>query len=815
VLSLFEEVKTGNFEQSSAETKNVWSNYKILVLRREFFLCKLLVREARIEDNDDVIAVLRKNDPAVVDGQEKFFLANLIQTRDESNRFYVGIAKKRLVGIVATSTKINTAMIRKTFDVDALSDVIIRNEPEVKPPIKVIALVGKVHLLDKTTIKDLSKELNCIYIDAIDCPCRSSAMSDKDGLSKSALSVDDIEMLIVQSCDEYMVRNSDNQPVACILNGFPSNVSDIMAVLESVDMIVEVTRCLSSSITTTAAAAAAAAIAAVHDVDKEDAVTLCHIHAAEQLKATLLNNNETAADMYQHVQYSKLPDEGDAIELLTENLSITVTQIKEELRILLEHDEAEQLKCNAFTVTLSCTDEGYETQAIDILRVAFEDFDQLDYCLCLIPNDTPLTPLLQLMTRVKELPGMCSHQSLYLLHKDFFHTKQHLRVVRLSDTLFPELEQFLKPLGDSHTKSLNAAKNSLQYNDTDLGDKPLEASFMLMFGTRVAGFAIISRKVSTDEYINKLREEYNLDEMVEYDKHPTRSQAFITHCLIDPVFSPWFQFTLREIMRTYGKTVLYYRFTDGYVPAAEMVNELIQVSPRRAIQRAIRTINSNKNNHENNYVTTSSSGNIDISMHKHPLFYISKNKLSKRKKVLNDRIVIIGGSAHAHAVLETLCYLPDITLSNVYVVGDQRPSAVSLPQSSSDFLPGSEFTGCLSPRDVGGPCIDGIMCLGLPYKATYVKGQVTSINRDQKCVGTSNGVTWQYDVLVIASHSQGVWLNYFTVTFCIIMVRIIFICFLIFVVLRFVLYCFFCFFCFFLDLLCCCYTRSYLYDCYC
>ena len=766
MLSLFEEVKTGNFEQSSTETKNVWSNFKILVLRREFFLCKLLVREARIEDNDDVIAVLRKNDPAVVDGQEKFFLANLIQTRDESNSFYVGIAKKRLVGIVATSTKINTTMIRKTFDVDAFSDVIIRNEPEVKPPIKVIALVGKVHLLDKSMIRDLAKELNCIYIDAIDCPCKSSAMSDKDGQTKSALTADDIEMMIVQSCDEYMVRNSDNQPVACILNGFPSNASDVMAVLESVDMIVEVTRCLSTSITTTAAAAAAAAIAAVHDVDKEDAVTLCHIHAAEQLKAILFNNNETASDVHQHVQYSKLSDEGDAIELLTENLSITVTQIKEELRILLEHDEAEQLKCNAFKVTLSCTDEGYETQAIDILRVAFEDFDHLDYCLCLIPNDTPLTPLLQLMTRVKELPGMCSHLSLYLLHKDFFLSKQNLRVIRLSDTLFPDLEQFLKPLGDSHTKSLNAAKNSLQYNDTDLGDNPLAASFMLMFGTRVAGFAIISRKISTDENLNKLREEYNLDEVVEFDKHPTRAQAFITHCLIDPVFSPWFQFTLREIMRTYGKTVLYYRISDGYVPAVEMVNELIPVSPRRVIQRAIRNIDSNKNNHENNNVAASSSGNIDICTHKNPLFFITKNKLSKRKKVLNNRIVITGGSAHAHAVLETLCYLPDITLSNVYVVSDQRPSAFSLPQSSSDSLPGFEFTGCLSPRDVGDPCIDGIMCSGLPYKATYVKGQVTSIDREQKCVGMSNGVTWQYDVLVIGSHSQGVWLNYSTATFC-------------------------------------------------
>ena len=765
VQSLFEEVKTGNFEQSTSGTKNVWSNFKILVLRRESYLCKLLVREARIEDNDDVIAILRKNDPAVVNGHEKFFLANLIQTRDDSNRFYVGMAKKKLVGMMATSTTINTSLIRKTFDVDVFSDVIIRNEPEVKPPLKIIALVGKVHLIDKTAIKNLAKELNCIYIDANDGSCRNSVISDTDINSKNVIQLDDLENIITESCDEYTVRNLDKQPVACIISGLPSNVSDIIGVLERVDVIIEVTRCLSSLIaTTTAGAAAAAAIAAVHDLDKEDAVTLSHIHATEQLKAILFNNNETASDIYQHVQYSKLSNEGDLIDLLTENLLRTVSQIEEELRILIEHDEEEQLKCNAFTVTLSCLEEGYEGQITDLLRVAFEEFNHLDYCLCLIPNDSPITPLLQLMTRVKNHTGMSYHESLYLLHKDFFLAKHNLRVVRLSDTLFQELELFLSPLGISHTLSLTAAKNSLQYSDIVLEDNPMECSFVIMFGMRVVGFAIISRKNITDENINKLKEEYNLDDKVDYEKHPLRSQGLITHYLIDPIFSIWFQFTLREVMRMYGKTVLYYQVTGEYVPADEMINELIPVSPRKAIQRVIRpnsnNINSNNSNNSPN-MPSSSNGKIDINTPKNPLFLITKNRLSKRKTVFNNRIIVIGGSAHAHAVLETFCYLPDITLSNVYVVSDRRPSAFSMPESaevtvkSSDFLPGFEFTGCLSPRDVDDPCIDDIMCLGLRHKAAHLQGRLISIDREGKSVTLSNGVTWQYDVLVIASCSQG------------------------------------------------------------
>ena len=762
VQSLFEEVKTGNFEQPSSGKKNVWSNFKILVLRRASYLCKLLVREARIEDNDDVIAILRKNDPAVVDGHEKFFLANLIQTRDDSNRFYVGMAKKKLVGMMAISTTINTAFIRKTFDVDIFSDVIIRNEPEVKPPLKIIALVGKVHLIDKAAIKNLAKDLNCIYIDANDGSCRNSVMSDTDINSTNVITLDDLENIIIESCDEYIVRNLDKQPVACIISGLPSNVSDVIGVLERVDVVIEVTRCVSSLIaTTTSGAAAAAAIAAVHDLDKEDAVTLSHIHATEQLKAILFNNNETASDIYHHVQYSKLSNEGDLIGLLTENLSRTVSLIVEELRILLEHDEEKQLKCNAFTVTLSCLEEGYKMQITDLLRVAFEEFNHLDYCLCLIPNDSPITPLLQLMTRVKNYTGMTYHKSLYLLHKDFFLAKQNLIVVRLSDILFQELGLFLSPLGISHTSSLTAAKNSLQYNDIVLEDNPMECSFVIMFGMRVVGFAIISRKSLTDENINKLKEEYNLDDEVDYEKHPLRSQAFITHYLVDPIFSIWFQFTLREMMRMYDKTVLYYQVTGEYVPADEMINKLIPVSPRKAIQRVIRPNSSNNNSNNSPNMSSSSNGKIDINTHKNPLFFITKNKLSKRKTVFNNRIIIIGGSAHAHAVLETFCYLPDITLSNVHVVSDQRPSAFSMPESAevtvktTDFLPGFEFTGCLSPRDVNDPCIDGIMCLGLRYKAAHLQGRLISIDRELKSVTLSNGVTWQYDVLVIASCSQG------------------------------------------------------------
>ena len=727
---LFEEV-----ESDSGKT-NMFKNVRILLLRRESYSLALSVRGARVEDSDDLLPILLKSNPAIIDGQEKFFLANLIQTRDDNNRFYVGLTKNKLVGMLTTSTDVNESLIKKVFDIDIFSDIVLKREPKVKLPLRRIALVGNIHFLEKAILADLATELNCIFVDAGTSSSVNSSV-DKVGTLKLLA----LDSLIVDACNEYMIQNLDNFPTACILIGFPTTEAEVEAILHStgsVDVVIEVSRSLGESAAPTA-----------HDIEvDEDAATLSHIDATDLLQTML--GAVTEDELRIKVQWRLLPDEGDAVVLIADALSEAVATICEEMRLLIgDHNEEEQYYSNAFAVTLFCTAEGSETRAVDMLRAAFEDFPALDYCICMVPNSSQVMPLVELMTPIKVRPGMSFNRSLYVMRKEHFLAKANLGVVRLTDSSMPDLELFLKPLGIDQKTSLIAAKNSLRFNDACLNDNPMEVSFLLLFGSKVVGFVTLSRKKITNEDVNALRAGYKLDDLIDYERYRTRSQAMITHWILSPIFSPWARFTIREIMRLYEKTLLYYQGVFSSVPAVEIVDELIPVAPRRTMQAVARP--------------RSGSANIGSAVggkrfDKGPLFMITKSKLSHRKTAINSRILIVGGTAYAHAALETFCYFPNLTFSNIYVVNDRQSSPFLLGDVSrfgGESTFGSEFSGCLSVRDVDDPPLKDLFALGLAYKSTLVRGHLTDIDRENKSIVVSDEVALEYDLLLIASPNQG------------------------------------------------------------
>ena len=67
----------------------------------------------------------------------------------------------------------------------------------------------------------------------------------------------------------------------------------------------------------------------------------------------------------------------------------------------------------------------------------------------------------------------------------------------------------------------------------------------------------------------------------------------------------------------------------------------------------------------------------------------------------------------------------------------------------------SEFSGCLSIRDVDDPPLGDTFALGLAYKSTLVKGHLTDIDRENKSIVVSDEVALEYDLLLIASPTQG------------------------------------------------------------
>lgn len=741
---LFEEIEIHEDEEID---ERALGNNRILILRRESYLSRLSVREARVEDNDDLLPILLRSNPALIDGQEKFFLANLIQTRDESNRFYVGISENKLVGMLATSTDVNISLIKKFFDIDDFSDIILKREPKPKPPVRKIALVGNVHYLEESAIADLAAQLNCVLVDAtlmllqLDLKLRSQSEHDIDS---AMLALRVLDSLIIEACDDFKSVNEGIPPAACIVTGFPRNEAEVGAILNLpsiLDVVIEVSRTLSDS-----------AQVGYHEPDmEEDATTLCHMDAADMLRMMYFSDEEIADSFRGHVQWIQLPDEGDILTLITEELTGVITRIETELRELLGDDnEEDKFHSNAFAVTLFCSEVGFETRAVDMLRVAFEDVASLDYCLCMVPNSSPVLPLVELMTPVKVRPGMSFEQSLYVMGKETFLASENVRVVRLTEELLPYFGKFLKPLGSAQDGAMAAARSSLHFNDFSLDENPLEVSYVMLFDKEVVGFVAISRRHVTDDDVTKMRASYRLDEIIDYEKYKSRSQAVISHWILSPIFFRWSRYILREVMRQSEKSLLYYQGIYGAAPAAEIVEELIPVAPRKMMQEPgrLRMKDRSRDLRKND---------------KGPLYLITRKKLSQRKATVNSRIVIAGGTSYAHAVLETFCFFPDVNFSNIYVVNDRLSTPFLLEEfgrtitgegGQEDVLD-MEFSGCLSVRDVSDPPHSNMYTLGLAFKSTLVRGHLTDIDRINKSIIVSDEVALEYDLLLIASPNQG------------------------------------------------------------
>jgi hypothetical protein len=363
----------------------------------------------------------------------------------------------------------------------------------------------------------------------------------------------------------------------------------------------------------------------------------------------------------------------------------------------------------------------------------------------MVPNAAPVLPLLEHMTNVKLRPGMSFNQTLYVMRKEAFVAKEAMQIVRLTDSLRSPLAAFFEPLGSEQADLVRVAENSLRLNDTSLKDNPMETSFVVLFDQEVVGFVALSRKAVTNEDITRLRSSYEVDNYVDYERHRIKQQSAITQWILSPVFSRWSRFIFREIMRQNDKTVLYFQGLKGTAPASEVVEDMIPVSTRRRSQDRKGSATSRTLGTESSYLENG------------PLFMLTKSRISLPKKTINSRIVVVGGTNYAYSALEVMCMAPDLTFNNIIVVMEHPGTAFTVDEGTypgSTSLGGTEFSGCLSLQDTEEPSDAVIHSIGLPYKATLVRGHLTDIDRDNKSIVVSDELAVEYDVLLIASPCQ-------------------------------------------------------------
>jgi hypothetical protein len=698
---------------------------RLFVISRAEFLPQLLVREARVEDNDDLLPILRNSNPDIVDGQEEFFLADLIQSQDDRNKIFVGVGPEKPVGMLATSLDVNASLLARVFELGLFTGLIHGDAHVSRNSQLIVFVVGDAKSISDCKFRDITVNFGGNFVD---------------------INTIDMTGMDAGSVVNYVLNLPLSPSSFTVVVGYPRSEAD------SIDLadLAENNPFSAVVLELSAAASDGNAYQEAED-DAEEAV----LDAIETLRAKLVPHAAEGKGrrLMDWCKIDMTVAEDDALR----KGSMAKAKVEELMNLHKANlaqigDQIESsVTANAFAITLFCIEEGFESRSEDILRVAFEEHPGLNYCLLMLPNDSADVPLTSCMTCPRIRPGVSFDQSLYLVHRDYLLAGSYLTVSRYEPTFAEALNHFISSMDPSEgTAILADFEHSLKELEAPLSENPSEGCFIATIQGIIVGAMSVSRRKTTTDDIHWLRRSYNVDDVVSFERHRSRSQAMITHWVMNPIFTRSARFFLREVMRFYYKSLLYMEvFREFGPPCAEALLEMIPVRPTQRLPG-----------------DASAAGHSESALHiadahatpgascENPLFIITKYNLSLSKTVCAKRVVVVGGNSAALSILETLCFAENLFLTNIFYV-TETDNFRQFGSSDEGKLDSNNFRGQLSVRDVEDPTRSYLDALGIANRVVVITGRLTDIDRKSRAVVISDDVAVEYDVLIIASASQG------------------------------------------------------------
>jgi hypothetical protein len=740
-------MKELNLVPESGELCSTLQKMRTFIARRSDYLPRLQVRQARIEDNDDLLPILRSSNPALVNSKEEFFLADLITAQDDRNKIYVGVVNEKPVGMLAVSREINASLLNRVFDLEPYSGLVSPGEG-VLPPKPVMALVvGQMKHINGNVVRNTVTQLGGAFVDTYALGNQCAVISAKTVFSEATRAIGD-------------------QLWFCAAPGFPrteAEAEDLAASIRAASSewnfaIIEVQPAINENMLDDGS-----------DLQDPTEAEEAMENAIERLRTQLSTASLPNVQWYnvnfpiQDEVHKSAPNESTSLEFC---LSSLYRQYQSELSELREVYE-ESLVANAFAVTLFSIDSSYETRAEDLMRFAFESNEFVDYGIALLPLDSPGSSLTACMFSPRIRPGVSFDEALFLVHRDHLLTGHLLSVDRFSPEMTSNVSKFLGTLSPPVAAQVRAAMTqAARDQDVSINDNPLEVCFVARVHNNIVGIVSLSRHHTSSENINWLRRHFAVDEVVNLERHRASSQAMITQWVVSPVFYKSCRFILREVMRYYEKSLLYFEMNEAECAvSAELLMELSSVRPQPnpratpvAIGRSAAEDTDTLDEGENEMaVQLEAVLESEKKIQRYPLFAISKLDLSHTKVLRGHRIVIVGGNASALAALEAIVFSRNIYFMNVFFVSESndnlRSSAADM--AAADLTEQTNLCGLLSVRDSGDPSRAFLSALGAEHRVTLITGKLTDIDRNSRAVVISDEVALEYDILLIASSTQG------------------------------------------------------------
>jgi len=701
--------------------------YRLLYAPRDNFFPKLQVRDARIEDNDDLLPILKESAPGLFEHQGSYFLADLIQQQDDGARFFVGVSKNQPVGMLATSVDVNVGLITKVFDVDQYGDMFVAKVKSPPAPPLVLGMLGDFRAVSDPFLDDLIKSNRCALIDAETIKLPATESKDEEELSERQILLAAQQMYdaVKARIASVGAKNAGAPPPFCVVRGYPRNDVDAQVLCQNdplFDMVVEIVN--------DGADAAA-------DAEQQDEYLAAHLEGVEAFQAFLTSEK---APLWKKISYSGQNNKDSCEDDFGDTFRELVLTRANESDAKAAAEEDEPPTANAFAITVFCMKDGFESRAEDLLQVVFEDHPGLDYCMFMVPNnaETP-NKLVSTMVATKLRTGMSFDQTLYIMHREAFIVRDILCVDRVGESSAAAVSSFLAPLDDKEAQ--DAATESLKYLDVELKDNPMAVSFQVKVDNNLIGLVVLNRKYIGNDDINWMRSNFEVDEFINFDRHRARAQAYVSHFVMSPVFSKWSRFVVREVMRKYLKTVLYYQTHADVCPPRQILDEFIPVSPRRRMEAQPGKVLPLKERPSAGFSAAC------------PMFHLTKRDLPVPKVTVLKRVVVFGGSGASFAFLERLLFASNYNYPNVYLVADILPVPFCKKgESKADYT--TAVHGVLSAEDADDPTMEELYCLGLGHKVHCIQGRLTDIDRTNKAVVVSDELVVEYDLLVIATNAK-------------------------------------------------------------
>ncbi|KAG5189802.1 hypothetical protein JKP88DRAFT_286546 [Tribonema minus] len=462
---------------------------------------------------------------------------------------------------------------------------------------------------------------------------------------------------------------------------------------------------------------------------------------------------------------------------------------------------------NAFAVTLFCLEEQLQSRAVDFLPHMFRMFPDRDYCVLTVPcapargvmggpvrgasapllrhfaparakPDSAFGHALYVMhrdraqlgirdvrsagsLRVRACIGLAFGHALYVIHRDSLPAYKFLRVARFhggahrlgtqriaqysdeADAILAAVQRIAQH-SDEANATLAAVQRAEQHEEKELADNPPQCAFVAMLGRQVVGVLVADRAACGVDELAEIKARYQVEDLVNYERHRPRNHAMIAALVMDPLFAGHSRFFLKEVMRLYDKTVLYWTATPRAAVPDVVVWHMLPARPRRLPQLL---------NTDGDEAQSALPGGA--------LYAMGRRDLTRRRAAVHARVLVVGGGACALACLEGLAFAPRARLTGLALITPGGLQGLAFAPHARLTGPALITPGGLQsdpdpakPVDLDAPDADLLGRLSLETHVRVVDGRVVDLDRENKAVLLPDGTIAPYDLLVLCTGRQ-------------------------------------------------------------